>query len=369
MNFDRVSVVATVGAVALVVLLLLLPTMLYVVDERELAVVLQFGQPVAERTEPGWYLKLPLLQEVRKLPKTRQFWGDTPDFALPDLPTRDDKKIEIIPWAVWRVTEPTVVVQRLRTMENAEQRIAQFVRGAMRDVITRYDLIELVRSTDREMRVTVAPEMDQEGSPAADAGSVDLEGVEGVEMERIDDGTEIPRATLKILIRHGRKKILDEIRQLAQQRLSAGAGDDGALRGIELIDLGISQIQFVESVRSKTFDRWIAEREAISAANVNEGERRKQEIINRAAAQVERIQGEGQQKANELRGAVDAEIIRKYAQAIEEAGDFFTFIRTLETYKKVIRRDTRLILTTDSELFQLLKRLDEPQSSSALRAE
>jgi modulator of FtsH protease HflC len=181
-----------------------------------------------------------------------------------------------------------------------------------------------------------------------------------VKMERIDEGTEIPRATVKIQIRHGRRKILDEIRELAQQRLAAGAAEDGAMRGIELVDLGISQIQFVESVRSKTFDRWIAEREAISAANVNEGERRKQEIINRAAAQVERIQGEGQQRANELRGNVDAEIIRKYAEAIEEAGEFFTFIRTLEAYTKVIRPDTHLILTTDTELFRLLKRLDEP---------
>ena len=173
-------------------------------------------------------------------------------------------------------------------------------------------------------------------------------------------GRRSPCATVKILIRHGRRKILDEIRELAQQRLAAGAAEDGAMRGIELVDLGISQIQFVESVRGKTFDRWIAERKAISAANVNEGERRKQEIINRAAAQVERIQGEGQQKANELRGNVDAEIIRKYAEAIEEAGDFFTFIRTLEAYTKVIRPDTHLILTTDSDLFRLLKRLDEP---------
>ena len=135
-------------------LAILSPTMLYVVDQRELAVVLQFGKPVAERTEPGVYLKVPFIQDVVKLPSTRQFWGDTAGNPLSDLPTKDDKKIEIVPWAVWRVKEPKVFVQTLVTMEEAERRVSEFVRGAIRDVITQYDLAELVRSTDRPLTTT-----------------------------------------------------------------------------------------------------------------------------------------------------------------------------------------------------------------------
>ncbi|MBW3539970.1 MAG: protease modulator HflC [Planctomycetes bacterium] len=336
----------TAAAILVVAVAILTPSFLYVVDEREMAVVLQFGDPVAERTQPGLYFKLPFVQEARKLPRTRQFWGDTPDEFLPDLPTRDDKKIQLVPWAVWRIKDPTVFVQRLRTLENGEQRVAQFVRGAIRDVVTQYDLAELVRSTDRGMHTTAEPALD----------------VEGVVLEQLPG--DMQRVTIKI--RHGRQKIIETIKQEAQRRLSAGTGEEGGRRGVELIDIGISQIDFVESVRQKTFDRWIAERQAISAKNVNEGERLKQEIINRTAAEVERIEGEGQRQANELRGEVDAEVIRKYAEAIEEAGEFYTFVRTLEAYQKSIGPDTRLIFTTDNEFLRLLNRLDEaPPASEA----
>jgi membrane protease subunit HflC len=268
---------------------------------------------------------------VQKLPSTRQFWGDDAKFSLPDLPTRDDKKIEVIPWAIWRIREPTVFLQRMRTMELGEKRLADFVRGAIRDTITQYDLTELVRSSDRLN--TAAP------------------------IEKAEDVREGAPRTEVIRIKFGRKKILDQIKDEVHRRL-ASAGEDGGGRGIELIDVGISQIEFVPSVQQKTFDRWVAERQAISARNVNEGERLKQEILNRTAAEVQKIEGEGQQKANETRGTVDAEVIRKYAQAIEEAGEFYTFVRTLEAYKTAINGDTRLILTTDSDFLRMLKGLE-----------
>ncbi|MCI0465157.1 MAG: protease modulator HflC [Gemmataceae bacterium] len=338
---------AAAAAVLLLGLFFLVPTLFYVVDQREMAVVLQFGNPVAERTEPGIYFKIPFIQEVRRLPSTRQFWGDNPAVALPDLPTIDDKKIEVIPWAIWRVKEPTIFVQRLRTMDNAEELVAQFVRGTIRDTVTKYDLAELVRSSDRTLHTS--------------SGSLDIEA------DQVGPEPAVPRTRqVKMDIRHGRPKILKEIKDEVSHRLAAGAGNGTGLRGLELIDVGVSQIEFVESVRRKTFDRWIAERQAISARNINEGERMKQAILNRAAADVERIEGDGQRQANEIRGKVDAEIIRKYAQAIEEAGDFYTFVRTLEAYKNAIGSDTRLILTTDSEFLRLLKRFEAAPASTSV---
>ena len=144
----------TIVVVALVAAVLVLASMVYVVDQREMAVVLRFGKPVGQKREPGIQFKLPIIEKVVKLPSTRQFWGDHAEVVLPDLPTKDDKKIEVIPWAMWRITDPTVFVQRLRTIENAQQRVAQFTRGAIRDVITQYDLAELVRSTDRPLNTT-----------------------------------------------------------------------------------------------------------------------------------------------------------------------------------------------------------------------
>ncbi len=336
-------------AALLVLLLIVLPMTLYVVDQRELAVVLQFGKPVAERTSPGVYFKLPIVQNVVKLPSTQQFWGDEAHNPLSDLPTKDDKKIEIVPWAVWRVKEPRIFVQTLVTMDEAERRVSEFVRGAIRDVITQYDLAEFVRSTDRPLTMS--------GTMSVDAANL-IGQANDLEEERV----------VQTQIQFGRPAILEKIQTEARRRLTSKA-EGGQGRGIELVDLGISRIEFVESVQKKTFDRWIAERQAIAALNVNQGERMKQEIVNLAKANVERIEGEGQRKANEIRGDVDAEVIRKYATAIQETGDFYRFVRLLEVYEQGITSDTRLILTTDSDLLSLLKHLPPIESSTDARTQ
>jgi len=343
MNSQKSTALAIVGIIFIVAALLLIPSLFYVVDQRQMAVVLQFGRPVVEHTEPGIYLKVPLIQNVRKIPSTKQFWGNNPGSPLSDLPTKDDKKIEIVPWAVWRVKQPKVFVQTLVTMDEAERRVSEFVRGAIRDVVTQYDLAELVRSSDRPLTTTGSLGVDVEA--ATDLGEPAEEAKPG------------EKKKVQIEIQFGREEILAKIKEEAQRRL-ASKSEGGEGRGIELVDMGISQIDFVESVQAKTFDRWIAERQAIAALNVNEGERMKQEIINEAKAEVQKIEGQGQKQANETRGNVDAEIIRKYAAAIETAGEFYNFIRTLEVYQKALGGDTRLILTTDSDLLRLLKGLE-----------
>ncbi len=354
---NRLAALSTLVLGTIVVGAIVLSTMLYTVDERQQAVILQFGRPVTERTEPGIYLKMPLIQSVVVLPKTRQFWLGNP---LPDLPTKDDKKIEVEPWAIWRISDPTLFVQRMRTLDTAQARVRQFTRSAMRDVVTQYDLAELVRSTDRPMMTSSGQVGDGDGDET---------------VPDVDQPTEARQVRMNI--QFGREIILNRIKEEASRRLRGetpvattetatttnGPATDG--RGIELIDLGISHIEFVESVRNKTFDRWIAERKAISDKNTSEGERMKQGIINKAAADAERIVGEGQRRANELRGEVDAELITQYAAAIQETGDFYNFVRTLEAYEKAITGDTKMILTTDSDFLGLLKVLPAPHTGAA----
>lgn len=306
----------------------------YIVDEREQAVVLQFGSPRVERTEPGLYFKIPLIQTVRYLPRTRQFWGGDQYDLLPDLPTKDGKKVEVTPWAVWRVTDPITFVKVLREVDNARQRVQQFTRNAVRDVITQYDLIELVRSSNRPLTYTFAADLT--------SGSAEVKPELAIEQPK--------EVTAKIKI--GRPKILDQIKNEAISRLAAG--EEGG-RGIEIVDVGVSRIDFVESVRRAAFERLRKFMESIAAYYTNDGEREKQAILNRTRAEVQRIEGEGKQKSNETRGKVDAEIIRRYAAAISETGDFFRFSRSLKALEESLSGSTRLILTTDSDLLQLLK--------------
>ena len=156
---------AALVAIGVGLLWLLSTTTSFVVDERQQAVVLQFGKPVREITEPGLYFKTPFIQEVRTLPRTLQFWGGLHEHELPDLPTRDGKKVEVIPWALWRITEPTKFVTVLVTEERARQRVGDIVRGAARDVITQYDLAELVRSTDRQLTFSFRVDISSPGAP------------------------------------------------------------------------------------------------------------------------------------------------------------------------------------------------------------
>ena len=147
---------------------------MYTVSERELAVLLQFGEPVASRTQPGLYFKLPMVQEVMRLPKTLQVWhGTTQDEKLVDVPTADGKKVEVTVWAVWRITDPVQFVRTLRTVPNAESRVKEFVRSTARDTITTHNLAEIVRSTNRKMTYTLGlpPEMiAQAGEPERKGG-------------------------------------------------------------------------------------------------------------------------------------------------------------------------------------------------------
>lgn len=326
---------------------------LFVVNERELAVVLRFGEPVAAYDKPGLYVKTPFIDVVHRLPKSYQFWSAAGGEILTDLPTADGKKVEVTPWAVWRITDPIRFVQRLRSMENAETRVQTFVRGEMRDVITTNSLAEVVRSSDRKLTYTfqVEPSMMERTTPEEKRAATPSPETSQVPSEKPLMAQ--PGAAEKIRV--GREKIVTRIKGVVQQRLARTDEGDRGGRGIEVVDVGIARIDFVPVVQQAAFDRLIAFMESIAALHTNEGERRKQEIINRTEAEVQKILGEGQQEANRIRGEVDAEIIDAYAKAISEAGEFYNFVRTLEVYQKALKSNTRLILTTDSPLLELLK--------------
>jgi modulator of FtsH protease HflC len=317
-------------------------TILYTVSERELAVVLQFGNPVTKRVEPGIYFKMPFIQEVRRLPKTLQYWQTSEPVV--DLLTADGEKIEVTAWAIWRITDPQTFVQVLRTVDNAE--IAQVkvkVRAAIRDVITSHTLTDVIRNSDRELTYTFVSVLPDKKQPDADPALP-------------NPALPKPDAKQKPI---GRTKILAMIRQRVEQSLRESANGDSTDRGIELVDLGISSISFVPMVRQAAFEKQKAFMESIAARHLNEGQRLKQEILNATLREVEKILGDGEEKSTVTRGEVDAENIKRYATAIEATGDFYKFLRTLEVYEKSLHENTRLIMTTNSELFRLLKEVEQ----------
>jgi membrane protease subunit HflC len=347
-------IIAVLVGVALVLVIPLSQSVLYTVTERELAVLLQFGEPVATRTEPGLYFKLPFIQEVMRLPKTLQIWhGMSESEKLVDVPTADGKKVEVTVWALWRITDPAQFVRTLRSVRNAESRVKEFVRSTARDTITTHNLAEIVRSSNRQMTYTLGlpPEMVTKGGASA------KKAADSGQDQAVLDLIVPPEAKESVAI--GRLKIMDQIKDDAQRALAEDGQKQGSGqlrgRGIELVDIGFSRIEFVLQVREAAFDRAVSLMEAIAAKTIAEGEQRKKEIVNKAHAEAEKIEGQGKQEANILTGRVDAEIIDAYAKAIRETGEFYNFTRTLEVYKEALKGETRLVLTTDSELLKLIK--------------
>ncbi|WP_165244818.1 protease modulator HflC [Paludisphaera soli] len=364
----RQRLALTLG-IALIFVALAARSVCYVVTERELAVLLQFGEPVASRTKPGLYFKLPLVQEVLRLPKTLQIWHGDRQAKLVDVPTSDGKKIEVTLWAVWRITDPAQFVRTLRTLENGESRVQAFVRSTARDTITTHNLAELIRSTDRKMTYTLG--LPPEVVAAASRDAKEKAEAAGKPAPADADDLEVPGFLVPPEAREpvalGRLKIMEQIKETARRALAADGGSEGESqgRGIELVDVGISRLEFVPQVREAAFDRAISLMEAIAAKAIAEGEQRKKEIINKTEAEVQKIEGQGKQEANVIRGKVDAEVIDDYAKAIRESGDFYNFSRTLEAYKTAFTGNTRLILTTDGELLKMIKALEPAKTPKA----
>jgi len=342
--------------------------MMFVIDPREQAVVLQFGEPVRTCEDPGLYFIIPFIQKVRRLPRTHQFWTMAGGKILEDVQTSDGKKIEITPWAIWKITDPEIFIEKLQTVSAGAKRVRTYVAGRMQNKITANKLAEVVRDdTERKMQYPLLGDLLKSMEEASDQDEKN-EGQPATSEEEASGESILSQIEIEEII-IGRRKLVDEIEEIIRSEL-AQADESGQVgRGIELVDVGIARIEFVPLVQEAAFQRQIAFREAIASWYNNRGEQLKQEILNQTNAEVQKIEGEGQEQSNVIKGDVEAEVIRNYAEAIEETGEFYSFIRTLEAYKLAVGSNTRLVLTTDSDMFGLLKTVPPapslPPSSAA----
>ncbi|HUW55460.1 MAG TPA: protease modulator HflC [Planctomycetota bacterium] len=308
---------ATLGIVAVVVVILLIVVFsgLYTVTEMEYAVITQFGKPVRTVTEAGLAWKTPIVQEVNRIEKRILAWDGDPN----DVITQDKKNIFIDTWARWRVVEPRQFYVSLGGhIANGQKKLDDIVDGVVRDIIAKYELNELVRSTNREMTY--------------------------VEAEAVDTGQRTRPPDVKV----GREKIELEILQRADQELEQDFG-------IKLLNVRIKRVNYVPAVRPSIYARMQAERSRISSKFESEAEEQKQIILGDMAKELAAIEGEGKKRTSEIRGEADAQATQIYADAIRQARELYEFQRILEAYEKVFDRNTLIILSTDSKLLRLLK--------------
>jgi membrane protease subunit HflC len=129
--------------------------------------------------------------------------------------------------------------------------------------------------------------------------------------------------------------------------------------GIELMDIRIKRINYVESVQQKVFDRMISERKRIAAQYRSEGEGERAAILGQMERELSKITSEAFRKAQEVRGKADAEATKIYADAFQKDVEFFQFYRTLEFYKNFTNTRSSFVLTTDADIFKYLKKSGE----------
>jgi membrane protease subunit HflC len=286
------------------------------VGEWEQAIVLQFGRPVgAPITEPGLYVKIPFIQEVRRFDRRLLIWDGDPN----QIPTKGREFIWIDTTARWRIADARQFLESVATEEGAQSRLDDILDSVVRDQVSGSELAELVRSSTWEV-----------------PGQEVLEEAIGEQEEQLKK--EVKRGREEIT-----RKILSEARRLMPQY------------GIELVDVRIKRLNYVESVREKVYSRMISERKRIAAQFRSEGEGQAAEIIGRMEKELRQIRSEAYRRAQEIRGKADAEATLVYGEAFSRDPEFFAFSETLESYKREPNPESVMILTTDSDYYRYLK--------------
>jgi membrane protease subunit HflC len=311
MSAGRIVAAAVIGLVALIVL----ANSLYVVDMTEQVVVTQFGRPIGEPVrEPGLKIKAPFVQKANVFDKRVLEWDGNPS----QIPTKDKKYIWVDTFARWRIIDPLKFMQSVANEIGAQARLDDVIDAVTRDLITGHALIEVVRNSNREM--AVSEDLDLE-SQAAVAEEIEV----------------------------GRDEITRAILERAREQMPR--------YGIELVDVRIKRINYVEEVRQKVYERMISERQRIAERYRSEGKGESAQIRGQKEKELQRITSEAYRIAEEVRGDADAEATGIYADAFGKDPEFYTFLRTLESYGETIGSESAVILTTDSDYFKLLKRM------------
>jgi len=303
---------ALIGVFALVILLFFSGA-LYIVDETQQTVITQFGEPIGDPIiEAGLHVKMPFIQQANYFERRLLQWDGNPN----QIPTKDKRYIWVDTTARWRIEDPLKFLQSVTNERGAHARLDDIVDSATRDYLTNHNLVEAVRNSNRIIETKSLLEED--------------------EIKASDEALE----TIKV----GRDAITRGILKRASKIVPQ--------YGIELVDVRIKRINYVREVRNKVYERMTSERKRAAERYRSEGQGKKREIEGQMAKELEEIRSEAYKKAEIIKGTADAEAIAIYADAYNRDPEFYSFIKTLDTYKNTIDSDTTLIFSPDNEYLE-----------------
>lgn len=287
----------------------------FVVEETNQAIITQFGRPVGVPiNDPGVHFKMPFIQDVQFFDKRFLEWDGDPN----QVPTKDKKFIFVDSFARWKITDPLQFFRRLRDERGAQSRLDDILDGETRNAIASHDLVEIVRTTNRE--------------PVLDTLIMDMSDEEL--LERIEIGRE-------------------SIQKLILQNANARASD----LGIEILDFRLKSINYVPDVQTRVYERMVSERNRIAEMFRSEGQGEAFRIAGEKDRELFEIYSEAEKTAQEIRGRADARAASIYASAYNRSAqsrDLYDFMKTMETYVNTFDENTTIVLSTRSEFYKYL---------------
>jgi membrane protease subunit HflC len=289
----------------------------YTVRETEVVILTQFGRQIGTPvTESGLHWKLPFIQSVNRIEKRLLEW----DGPVSEMPTEDKTYISVEAFARWRIHDPAIYFVSLRDERSAQSRLDDIIGSEIRIAVARHELIEIVRS-DKARKMVDAVDKDFAGKAA-----------------------ELPK------ILRGRREIERDILKEAAPKVKS--------LGIELLDVRLKRVNYNTQVVERIHQRMISERLQIAQGYRSKGEGEALRITGKRDRDLREIESTAYRKVQEIQGAADAEATRIYAEAFNkspQAVEFYGFVKTMETYKKILLGETSIVLSTDGDLFRLLK--------------
>lgn len=308
-----------------VVALIVLAASVFQVDEAERAIVTQFGRPVGQPiTEPGLHFKMPFVQEVRRFEKRLISWDGDPN----QIPTRGEQFISVDTTARWRIVDSLKFLQSVGDERGAQLRLNDILDSVVRDHISASELVEIVRSKDWK--------------------------ISEADLQRIHVAGEGEEEVLRQEVTTGREELTRSILAQAQSQMPQ--------YGIELVDIRIKRVDYVEAVQMRVFERMIAERQRIAEQFRSEGQGKAAEIDGETQRLLATVRSEAQRRAEVIRGQADAEATRIYNEAFGSDPEFYAFFRTLESYGRSLGRGVTVVLGADTEYFRYLREVGAAQT-------
>lgn len=290
----------------------------FIVNEKQQVVITQFGKPVGEAiTNSGLKFKTPFVQKANYFEKRYMEWDGDPN----QIPTKDKKFIFVDSYARWQVTDPLQFFKRLTNERGAQSRLDDILDGETRDYIANHNIEEAVRNSNR--------------TPISS----------GTISELIGDSL--------MTINVGREKIEKMILETANEQ----AKD----LGIAILDFRFKRINYVEDVREQVYERMKSERYRIADKFRSEGQGEASKINGEKERELKAIQSEAFREAEEIKGKADAKAASIYASAYDRSAmsrDLYSFLKSMETFRNTFDSTTTIVISTDSELFKYLKKMN-----------